>query len=137
MVDLLFVHFPYTQRINEKVSVVSEYESGRAIPNQQIIAKMERVLGKPLYLINQHHFHFKLLITRCSPARREGGTAKDYGAWQAILSNSINSCSTIRTTNSVKFKLIAFVHLTSSVLSKYLTVLHHCFSACSMSTVVN
>ena len=37
--------FPSPQRINEKLSVVSEYESGRAIPNQQIIAKMERVLG--------------------------------------------------------------------------------------------
>lgn len=38
----------FSQRINEKVSVVAEYESGRALPNQQVIAKMERVLGKVL-----------------------------------------------------------------------------------------
>ena len=37
------------QRINEKVSVVSEYESGRALPNQQIVAKLERALGESLY----------------------------------------------------------------------------------------
>ena len=34
------------QRINEKANVVSDYETGRALPNQQIIAKLERVLGK-------------------------------------------------------------------------------------------
>ena len=33
------------QRINEKSTVVNEYESGKAIPNNQIISKMERALG--------------------------------------------------------------------------------------------
>lgn len=33
------------QKINELATVVSEYETGRALPNQNILAKMERVLG--------------------------------------------------------------------------------------------
>ena len=48
------VHF---QRVNEKPQVVNDYESGRAIPNQQVISKLERAvqvklrgkdMGKPL-----------------------------------------------------------------------------------------
>jgi putative transcription factor len=31
--------------INEKPQVVAEYESGKAIPNGQIIGKLERALG--------------------------------------------------------------------------------------------
>ncbi|KAJ1985231.1 multiprotein-bridging factor 1 [Dimargaris cristalligena] len=34
--------------INEKPTVVAEYESGRAIPSQQILAKLERSLGVKL-----------------------------------------------------------------------------------------
>ena len=33
------------QRINEKPQIVQEYESGKAIPNNQIQSKMERALG--------------------------------------------------------------------------------------------
>ena len=33
------------QQINEKPQVVGEYESGKAIPNPQIIGKLERALG--------------------------------------------------------------------------------------------
>ncbi|KAI8875782.1 MBF1-domain-containing protein [Backusella circina FSU 941] len=33
------------QVINEKPQVVNEYESGKAIPNQQVLGKMERALG--------------------------------------------------------------------------------------------
>ncbi|KAI7865769.1 hypothetical protein BDF14DRAFT_1875459 [Spinellus fusiger] len=33
------------QLINEKPQVVNEYESGKAIPNQNILGKMERALG--------------------------------------------------------------------------------------------
>ena len=40
------VVFCITQRINEKQSVIVDYESGRAIPNQQILAKLERALGE-------------------------------------------------------------------------------------------
>ncbi|KAJ7539876.1 hypothetical protein O6H91_11G113000 [Diphasiastrum complanatum] len=36
------------QQINEKPQIVQEYESGKAIPNQQIVAKLERVLGVKL-----------------------------------------------------------------------------------------
>ncbi|MCO5593954.1 hypothetical protein L7F22_047973 [Adiantum nelumboides] len=36
------------QLINEKPQIVQDYESGKAIPNQQIIAKLERVLGAKL-----------------------------------------------------------------------------------------
>ncbi|CAN3365260.1 multiprotein-bridging factor 1 [Diutina catenulata] len=35
-------------RINEKPQVINDYESGRAIPNQQILGKIERVLGVKL-----------------------------------------------------------------------------------------
>ena len=34
--------------INEKPSVIQDYESGRAIPNPQILAKLERALGVKL-----------------------------------------------------------------------------------------
>lgn len=36
---------PSLQKINEKVVVVVDYESGRALPNPQIISKLERALG--------------------------------------------------------------------------------------------
>jgi len=35
-------------KINEKPQIVNEYEQGKAIPNQQIIGKMERALGTKL-----------------------------------------------------------------------------------------
>ena len=35
-------------KINEKPQVVGEYENGKAIPNGQLIAKMERILGVKL-----------------------------------------------------------------------------------------
>ena len=34
--------------INEKPQIIQEYESGKAIPNQQILAKLERILGVKL-----------------------------------------------------------------------------------------
>merc|ERR1712146_350925 len=33
------------QRLNEKPSVVQQYEQGKAVPNPQVISKMERELG--------------------------------------------------------------------------------------------
>ncbi|XP_022970748.1 multiprotein-bridging factor 1b-like [Cucurbita maxima] len=36
------------QLINKKPQVIQEYESGKAIPNQQIITKLERALGAKL-----------------------------------------------------------------------------------------
>jgi putative transcription factor len=35
-------------KINEKPTVVNDYEAGRGTPNQQILAKMERALGVKL-----------------------------------------------------------------------------------------
>ncbi|XP_062589980.1 endothelial differentiation-related factor 1 homolog [Saccostrea cucullata] len=35
-------------KINEKAHLITEYENGKAIPNQQVLAKMERVLGMKL-----------------------------------------------------------------------------------------
>jgi len=40
--------FPLLQVINEKPQIIQEYESGKAIPNQQIIGKLERALGVKL-----------------------------------------------------------------------------------------
>ena len=45
----LFGHFALPlqfQKINEKPQVVNEYESGKAIPNNQVMSKLERALGK-------------------------------------------------------------------------------------------
>lgn len=36
------------QKINEKPSVLQDYESSKAIPNAQILGKLERVLGVKL-----------------------------------------------------------------------------------------
>lgn len=39
----VFQHF---QKVNEKPQVIADYECGKAIPNNQIMGKIERVLGK-------------------------------------------------------------------------------------------
>ncbi|KAM2407377.1 hypothetical protein ACFX1X_026572 [Malus domestica] len=36
------------KRMNERQQVVQEYENGKAVPNQAVLAKMERVLGVKL-----------------------------------------------------------------------------------------
>ena len=36
----------YVQKINEKAVMIVDYESGRALPNPQIISKLERALGR-------------------------------------------------------------------------------------------
>ena len=36
------------QKINEKPSILQDYESSKAIPNPQILGKLERVLGVKL-----------------------------------------------------------------------------------------
>ncbi len=47
-VTKLTLSCPSRIQINEKPQVVNEYEQGKAIPNQQIIGKMERTLGVKL-----------------------------------------------------------------------------------------
>lgn len=36
------------QKINEKPNVVNDYEAGRAVPNQQVLGKIERAIGVKL-----------------------------------------------------------------------------------------
>jgi putative transcription factor len=36
------------QRISEKANVINEYESGKAIPSQQVLSKLERALNVKL-----------------------------------------------------------------------------------------
>jgi len=36
------------QKVNEKPSIIQDYEAGKAIPNPQILAKLERALGVKL-----------------------------------------------------------------------------------------
>lgn len=35
-------------KVNEKPTVINDYEAGRAIPNQQVLGKLERALGVKL-----------------------------------------------------------------------------------------
>ncbi|KAG0593257.1 hypothetical protein M758_1G309200 [Ceratodon purpureus] len=46
--DKKYTQAQLAQLINEKPQIVQEYESGKAIPNQQIITKLERILGVKL-----------------------------------------------------------------------------------------
>lgn len=43
--DLKMTQKDLATKINEHQKVVNEYESGKGVPNQQILAKMERVLN--------------------------------------------------------------------------------------------
>lgn len=36
----------FAQKINEKPQVIADYECGKAIPNNQIMGKIERAIGK-------------------------------------------------------------------------------------------
>lgn len=46
--DLKLSQKDVAQKINEKPSILQDYESGKAIPNPQILGKLERVLGVKL-----------------------------------------------------------------------------------------
>jgi putative transcription factor len=37
-----------SQLINEKPQIIQDYESGKAIPNPQVLSKLSRVLGTTL-----------------------------------------------------------------------------------------
>ena len=39
----------FPQKINEKPQVIADYESGKAIPNNQVLGKVERAIGKNYY----------------------------------------------------------------------------------------
>lgn len=36
----------FLQKINEKPQVIADYEAGKAIPNNQVMGKIERAIGK-------------------------------------------------------------------------------------------
>ncbi len=36
----------FLQKINEKPQLIAEYETGKAIPNNQVMGKIERAIGK-------------------------------------------------------------------------------------------
>ena len=46
--DLKLSQKDIAQKVNEKPSVIQDYESGRAVPNPQILGKLERALGVKL-----------------------------------------------------------------------------------------
>jgi putative transcription factor len=46
--DLKLSQKDVAAKINEKQSVLQDYESGKAIPNPQILGKLERALGVKL-----------------------------------------------------------------------------------------
>ena len=46
--DLKLSQKDVAQKVNEKPSIIQDYESGKAIPNAQILGKLERVLGVKL-----------------------------------------------------------------------------------------
>lgn len=43
-----FTQKDLAQKVNEKPSVIQDYESSKAIPNPQILGKLERILGVKL-----------------------------------------------------------------------------------------
>ncbi|OSX69061.1 hypothetical protein BU14_1910s0001 [Porphyra umbilicalis] len=47
-VDKKWSQAQLAQAINEKPAVINQYEAGKALPNSQIISKMERALGTKL-----------------------------------------------------------------------------------------
>ncbi|KAL0578429.1 multiprotein-bridging factor 1 [Marasmius crinis-equi] len=46
--DLKLAQKDLAQKVNEKPSVIQDYEAGKAIPNPQILGKLERTLGVKL-----------------------------------------------------------------------------------------
>jgi transcriptional regulator with XRE-family HTH domain len=68
------------QKINEKPSVLQDYESGKAIPNPQILGKLERVLGVKLRGMSFDEIDNILmpiiLPTRCRHWKEDGGAEK-------------------------------------------------------------
>ena len=67
------------QKINEKPSVLQDYESGKAIPNAQILSKLERVLGVKLRgtsLITPSVSHHSRQITGSDVGKKLEGPKK-------------------------------------------------------------
>ncbi|RWR86469.1 Helix-turn-helix type 3 [Cinnamomum micranthum f. kanehirae] len=65
------------QLINEKPQVIQEYESGKAIPNQQIITKLERVLGVKLRGLSEPIDVYSEWLDECE----RGVRMRNWGKW--------------------------------------------------------
>lgn len=50
------------QKVNEKPQVIADYEAGRAVPNTQVLGKLERALGVKLRGTSLFPFGY---VTRC------------------------------------------------------------------------
>lgn len=46
--ELNWTQLDLAQKINERVTVVTEYENGRAVPEERVIVKFEKALGQHL-----------------------------------------------------------------------------------------
>ncbi|CAN6706362.1 unnamed protein product [Malus baccata var. baccata] len=66
------------QIINEKPQVIQEYESGKAIPNQQVITKLERALGAKLRGKNSHHINPLVVSNRAAPCDVDFTSTDDF-----------------------------------------------------------
>lgn len=44
----------YSQKVNEKPQVINDYEAGRGIPNQVVIGKIEKAIGKWIPVQDDH-----------------------------------------------------------------------------------
>ena len=55
------------QKVNEQASVINSYEAGKAVPSNQVLAKLERQLGVKLRYADMHFTHSQLngcILTR-------------------------------------------------------------------------
>lgn len=57
----------FLQKINEKPQVIADYECGKAIPNNQVMGKIERALGEILFLF----FCFRFIVCSYSILQKQ------------------------------------------------------------------
>ncbi len=74
--DLKLSQKDVAQKINEKPSVLQDYESGKAIPNPQILGKLERALGVKLRGMCAQDDSYSALLT--TPSSQAPGLGKNW-----------------------------------------------------------
>lgn len=76
-----FTQKDLAQKTNEKPSVIQDYESGKAIPNPQILGKFERILGVKLRgeCLALVFFSFLIGARRCRYWEEVGRTEEVVG----------------------------------------------------------